>query len=86
MAAVHLRFGLPVGLDKNIADEIKQADQIAAYLEATQLAGFSLDEAALLFGRPRGLSGQGFKQFLALQPLAPTRAAALYMARFEAVS
>ena len=86
MAAVHLRFGLPVKLDATLADEIKQADQIAAYLEATQLAGFGLDEAALLFGQPRGLSGQGFKQFLALRPLATTQAAALYMARFGAVS
>jgi len=75
-----------MALDAAIADEIKQADQIAAYLEATQLAGFSLSEAALLFGRPRGLSGQGFRQFLSLQPLAPTQAAALYIARFEAVS
>ncbi|MDP8996507.1 MAG: HD family hydrolase [Pseudomonadota bacterium] len=86
MAAVHLRFGLPVKLDATLADEIKQADQIAAYLEATQLAGFGLDEAASLFGQPRGLAGQGFTQFLALQPLAPTQAAALYVARFEAVS
>ena len=86
MAAVHLRFGLPVKLDAILTDEIKRADQIAAYLEATQLAGFGLDEAALLFGRPRGLAGQGFKQFLALRPLATTQAAALYMARFGAVS
>lgn len=86
MAAVHLRFGLPEKLDATLADEIKQADQIAAYLEATQLAGFGLDEAASLFGQPRGLAGQGFTQFLALQPLAPTQAAALYVARFEAVS
>ena len=85
MAAVHLRFGLPAGLDVALADEIKQADQVAAYLEATQLAGFGHDEAEQLFGRPRGLSGEGFKQFLTLEPQAPTQAATFNLARFKAL-
>ena len=85
MAAVHLRFGLPTVLDATLSDEIKQADQVAAYLEATQLAGFGHDEAGQLFGRPRGLSGEGFKQFLTLQPQAPTQAAVFYLARFKAL-
>ena len=85
MAAVHLRFGLPAVLDTALADAIKQADQVAAYLEATQLAGFGHEEAGQLFGRPRGLSGEGFKQFLTLQPQTPTQAAAFYLARFMAL-
>src|SRR5690606_32038400 len=38
--AINLRFGLPASLPAKIAAEIKCADQIAAYYEATVLAGF----------------------------------------------
>jgi len=82
MAAVHLRFGLPANISVGLADEIKQADHVSAYLEATQLAGFSHDEAGPIFGRPRGLDGEGFKQFLALEPQTPTQAAKAYLAKF----
>jgi uncharacterized protein len=82
MAAVHLRFGLAASLSVELAEEIKQADHVAAYLEATQLAGFGHEEAGELFGRPRGLAGEGFKQFLALRPQAPDAAAAAFLARF----
>lgn len=53
--AVHLRFGLPARLPESIAKLIKRADKMAAYLEATQLAGFSEAEANRIFGRPRNL-------------------------------
>lgn len=86
MMAVHLRFGLPAAIDAKLTDEIKQVDQVAAYLEATQLAGFGHDEAGQLFGRPRGLAGEGFKQFLTLQPQTPTQAAAAYLTRFKALA
>jgi len=86
LAAVHLRFGLQVILDATVASEIKYADQVAAYLEATQLAGFGHAEAGQLFGRPRGLSGEGFKQFLALVPQSPTQAAKAYLTRFGELS
>lgn len=85
LGAVHVRFGLPVAVHVGVAEYIKQADRVAAYLEATQLAGFSLSEAADLFGRPRGLGGVGFKQFLALQPVMPTQAAEQFLKRFEAL-
>lgn len=52
LAAIHTRFGLPAELPKYVADEIKLGDRIAAYYEATQLAGFTVDEAALFFGSP----------------------------------
>ena len=55
-AAVHLRFGLPVQLAERLVTDIKRADQIAAYFEATELAGFATAEAAKFFGRPRGFS------------------------------
>ncbi|MEX2409647.1 MAG: YfbR-like 5'-deoxynucleotidase, partial [Rhodovibrionaceae bacterium] len=48
-AAVHIRFGLPGELPVKIARAIKRADRLAAYLEATQLAGFAEKEAKRLF-------------------------------------
>jgi 5'-nucleotidase len=53
MAAIHLRFGLPAVLPLNIKKQIKRADRISAWLEATQIAGFDETEAHKLFGKPR---------------------------------
>ena len=57
MHAVHERFGLPKELPVEVAAHIKRADTIAAYYEATKLAGFTLAEAETYFGKPAGLSG-----------------------------
>ena len=51
-AAIHLRFGLPATLPPPIKSLIKRADRVSAWLEATQLAGFSAPEADRFFGRP----------------------------------
>ncbi|MFN3144957.1 MAG: HD domain-containing protein [Paracoccaceae bacterium] len=51
-AAIHLRFGLPAVLPKAVKAQIKRADKVSAWLEATQIAGFSEVEAARFFGRP----------------------------------
>jgi len=55
LAAIHLRFGLPPEPPQAISKLIKRADIAAAYLEATQLAGFEEKEAKEIFGAPRGL-------------------------------
>ena len=86
MAAIHLRFELPPVMDEALEINIKLADKMAAYLEATQLAGFSLDEAETFFGRPKGLNGAGSAQFHQLKPMAPNEAKALYLERFKALS
>ena len=52
MGAVHLRFGLPPILAPRTAKAIKRADASAAFLEAVNLAGFSLAEAERYFPRP----------------------------------
>lgn len=52
LEAVHARFGLPQRLPATAIWHIKAADGIAAYFEATRLAGFGLDEAALYFDPP----------------------------------
>lgn len=49
-AAIHIRFGLPAVLPVAIKKQIKKADKISAWLEATQIAGFSAKEADQFFG------------------------------------
>jgi 5'-deoxynucleotidase YfbR-like HD superfamily hydrolase len=51
-AAIHLRFGLPAALPKTVKKQIKKADKISAWMEATRIAGFSDAEATKFFGRP----------------------------------
>jgi 5'-deoxynucleotidase YfbR-like HD superfamily hydrolase len=55
LAAIHIRFGLPAEPPQAISKLIKRADTAAAFLEATQLAGFEEREARSIFGAPRGL-------------------------------
>ena len=83
LAAIHVRFGLPAKTGEALEAFIKKADRMAAYLEATQLAGFSIPEADKFFGRPRGLDGEGSQKFHRLKPLAPTEAAAIYLKTFH---
>ncbi len=56
--AIHIRFSLPAETSEKLKADIKRADQIAAYFEATMLAGFSATEATQFFGRPRGFSAE----------------------------
>jgi len=51
-AAIHLRFGLPAAIPLSVKKQIKRADKISAWMEATQIAGFSEAEASKFFGRP----------------------------------
>ena len=51
-AAIHLRFGLPASIPVSVKKQIKKADRISAWMEATQIAGFSEAESSKLFGRP----------------------------------
>ena len=77
LRAIHLRFGLPAELPESIARLIKRADHAAAYLEATQLAGFSETEANKIFGKPRGLPT------MRLKPRPPDEVKEQFLARFE---
>ena len=78
--AIHIRFGLPPDLSAEDTVLIKRADRIAAYFEATQLAGFAIAEARKFFGTPRGVAAPR------LRPLAPTEAQALYLDAFRRLS
>ncbi|WP_454745310.1 hydrolase [Ciceribacter selenitireducens] len=80
-AAIHLRFGLPAHPTRALKDQIKKADTISAYFEATELAGFAEAEARKFFGQPRGVS----RDTLLIAPLPAYRAQALFLERFEAI-
>ena len=79
--AIHLRFALPADLSATLRDAIKRADQIAAYFEATVLAGFSMAEASRYFGRPRGFDASRFD--LTSRP--PNKVQKSFVARFNAI-
>ncbi len=51
-AAIHLRFSLPAAIPPAIKKQIKRADRTSAWLEATQIAGFTRAEADKIFGTP----------------------------------
>lgn len=51
-AAIHIRFGLPAKLPTALKKQIKAADNISAWMEATQIAGFSTTEAKKIFKEP----------------------------------
>ena len=83
LAAIHRRFGLPQNLPDEISAQIKSADAIAAYYEATRLAGFSHEEAERFFGSPATLPvalGVGLEKLTAS---AATAAQQTFLARFR---
>ncbi|PJE26778.1 hypothetical protein PSM7751_02916 [Pseudooceanicola marinus] len=52
-AAIHIRFGLPAATPVRLKQRIKKADKVSAWMEATQIAGFTEAEASRFFGRPK---------------------------------
>ncbi len=80
-AAIHLRFGLPAAVPATTRALIKRADRIAAFFEATELAGFSDIEARGIFGLPRGVS----REMIDVEPLPARTIQARFIARFEAI-
>ncbi|MBY6090496.1 HD domain-containing protein [Maritimibacter alkaliphilus] len=69
--AIHLRFGLPAAIPKAVKKQIKKADQISAWMEATEIAGFSEAEATKFFGRPQPALIEGLS--IVLRPPVETR-------------
>jgi 5'-deoxynucleotidase YfbR-like HD superfamily hydrolase len=80
LSAIHRRFGLPPELPLAIQTEIKACDRIAAFYEATRLAGFGKDEAAAFFGRPGPLAPEGEQRLL---PMAADEAQRAFLGRFH---
>ena len=71
-AAIHIRFGLPAQIPAVIKKQIKKADKISAWLEATQIAGFTKAEADKFFGAPKHSLIKGFS--IKLRPPVEVRA------------
>jgi hypothetical protein len=80
LRAIHLRFGLPAIPAIATQKLIKRADRAAAYLEATQLAGFAEAEAGKFFGKPRALASPRLKA------LPPVEAKARFLRRFHVLA
>jgi 5'-deoxynucleotidase YfbR-like HD superfamily hydrolase len=81
LSAIHIRFGLPPVLADEITRQIKAADRGAAYLEATELAGFAQAEAKRLFGRDPGLPPASVRDYLT--PWTAAKAEKRFLARFK---
>src|SRR5262245_18181785 len=81
LAAIHIRFGLPPKLPDSVQKVIKATDRVAAFLEATRLAGFRTEEALHFFGRPPALPPAIDREYLVPWPAddAETR----YLERFH---
>ena len=84
LSAIHVRFGLPPLLAPEIERQIKEADKGAAYLEATELAGFAEAEAKRLFGRHPGLPAATRQDYLT--PWSAAKAEKRFLARFKALT
>lgn len=86
LEAVHVRFGLPAILPDAVQSEIKRADRVAAYHEATRLAGFSADEALLYFGEPESFDGEMLRVFDVLSPMPAGDAQRMFLDRFSVLA
>lgn len=76
-AAIHLRFGLPAQIPREVKRQIKAADRVSAWMEATQIAGFSETEADKFFGKPKPTLIEG----LSIALRAPVEVRAGFVAR-----
>jgi len=81
LEAIHRRFGLPYPRSAALSAKIKAADRIAAFYEATVLAGFAEPEARRFFGRPRGVDPGR----LQLEPWPARKAERKFLDRFAKV-
>jgi 5'-deoxynucleotidase YfbR-like HD superfamily hydrolase len=79
--AIHRRFGIGP-LEPEVSAAIKAADHVAAYYEATLLAGFGAEEGERYFGKPDGLPGALRSRLESLVPMPTGRAQALFLQRF----
>jgi len=83
LGAVHLRFGLAAALPAAMTRAVKHADGTAAFLEAINLAGFSLAEARRYFPRPDMPTAIDPDY---LTPWSAAKATRQYLARFSAIA
>lgn len=80
-AAIHLRFGLQPHAPSRLKTLIKKADCVAAYFEATELAGFTRIEASKIFGQPRNIT----VDMLPMEPMPAIEAQRRFSQRFAEI-
>lgn len=85
LEAIHVRYALPAQLPAEVTAHIKHADRIAAYIEATRLAGFGVEEAERFFGVPSTLPAEVSIRLADIVPWSTDRAQTAYLARFQAL-
>ena len=78
-SAIHIRFGLPAKIPQNIKKQIKRADKISAWLEATQIAGFTVLEADKFFGK----CAPEIAKHTLIDPRPPMEVRAAYIKRYQ---
>ncbi|HVZ04145.1 HD family hydrolase [Hyphomicrobium sp.] len=84
LSAIYQRFGIGE-IDAHVVSSIKHADTIAAYYEATLLAGFEPAEANLFFGRP-ALPDELDRELRTLTPLSTNAAQKQFLDEFKKLS
>lgn len=80
LQAIYCRFGIRE-LSLSAAGAIKQADTVAAYYEATRLAGFETSEAETFFGIP-DVPAELHAALTVLEPVPASHAQSLFLAKF----
>jgi 5'-deoxynucleotidase YfbR-like HD superfamily hydrolase len=83
LGAIHLRFGLPPATPAVLKRRTKEADMLAAFLEATTLAGFAREEALRFFGKPHPLPAA---VMALVHPLPTEQAQEGFLRRFETLA
>lgn len=84
--AIHVRFGLPKELPGDVSKTIKAADRVAAFYEATSLAGFSREEALQFFGAPEAVGFAPAQPFTVIEALPAGDAQRLFLERFSSLT
>jgi 5'-deoxynucleotidase YfbR-like HD superfamily hydrolase len=81
-AAIHLRFGLPAQIPVAVKRQIKRADKMSAWLEAVQIAGFTMSEADRFFGK----HDRDITDLLTIKLRAPVAVRDDFTARYHALA
>jgi hypothetical protein len=79
LAAIHIRFGLPPATPPAWKKAIKRADAVAAWFEATRLAGFTMEEAGRFFPR----ASEYEPEAALISPMAPREAQERFLDAFR---
>ncbi|MCC2095936.1 MAG: HD family hydrolase [Hyphomicrobiales bacterium] len=79
LGAIHMRYSLPHKPPAAAGRLTKKADRAAAFVEATRLAGFDIEEAEQFFERP-DIGMGNLDRFM--QPINAQQAEQMFLARF----